>query len=157
MRPEHHLTSHSRMSGSRWVITPCWLSGLLRPFLYSSVYSWHLFLISLASVRSLLFLSFIVPIFAWSIHFILLIFLKRSLVSSSIFLHCSFKKTFLSLLSILWISAFSWDIFPFLPCLSLLFFAQQCVKPPQTTTLLSCTSFSLEWSQPSVQYHKRYP
>ena len=25
-------TSHSRMSGSRWVITPSWLSGSLRPF-----------------------------------------------------------------------------------------------------------------------------
>ena len=31
-----HLTSHSRMSGSRWVITPSWLSGLWRSFLYSS-------------------------------------------------------------------------------------------------------------------------
>ena len=27
-----HLTSHSRMSGSRWVITPSWLSGLWRSF-----------------------------------------------------------------------------------------------------------------------------
>ena len=27
-----HLTSHSRMSGSRWVIIPSWLSGSLRPF-----------------------------------------------------------------------------------------------------------------------------
>ena len=27
-----HLTSHSRMSGSRWVITPSWLSRSLRPF-----------------------------------------------------------------------------------------------------------------------------
>jgi len=25
--PKAHLTSHSRMSGSRWVITPSWLSG----------------------------------------------------------------------------------------------------------------------------------
>ena len=30
-----HLTSHSRMSGSRWVITPSWLSGSCRSFLYS--------------------------------------------------------------------------------------------------------------------------
>ena len=30
-----HLTSHSRMSGSRWVITPSWLSGSWRSFLYS--------------------------------------------------------------------------------------------------------------------------
>ena len=36
-----HLTSHSRMSGSRSVITPLWLSGLWRSFLYSSVYSCH--------------------------------------------------------------------------------------------------------------------
>ena len=31
-----HLTSHSRMSGSRWVITPSWLSWSWRSFLYSS-------------------------------------------------------------------------------------------------------------------------
>ena len=30
-----HLTLHSRMSGSRWVITPSWLSGSWRSFLYS--------------------------------------------------------------------------------------------------------------------------
>ena len=57
-----HLTSHSRMSGSRWVITPSWLSWSWRSFLYSSfVYSCHLFLISSASVRSIPFLSFIEP------------------------------------------------------------------------------------------------
>ena len=62
--PKAHLTSHSRMSGSRWV-TSLWLSGSLRSFLYScSVYSCHLFLISSASVRSFPFQSFIVPIFA---------------------------------------------------------------------------------------------
>ena len=44
MFPKAHLTSHSRMSGSRWVITPSWLSGSVRPFLHSSsVYSCHLF------------------------------------------------------------------------------------------------------------------
>ena len=30
MLSKAHLTSHSRMSGSRWVITPSWLSGLWR-------------------------------------------------------------------------------------------------------------------------------
>ena len=30
--PKAHLTSHSRMSGSRWVITPPWLSGSWRSF-----------------------------------------------------------------------------------------------------------------------------
>ena len=34
MLPKAHLTSHSRMSGSRWVITPSWLSGSWRSFLY---------------------------------------------------------------------------------------------------------------------------
>ena len=56
MLSKAHLTSHSRMSGSRWVITPSWLSGSWRSCLYSSsVYSCHLFLISSASVRSLPF------------------------------------------------------------------------------------------------------
>ena len=46
MLPKAHLTSHSRMFGSRWVITPSCLFGSWRSFLYSSsVYSCHLFLI----------------------------------------------------------------------------------------------------------------
>ena len=32
MFPKAHLTSHSRMSSSRWVITPSWLSGSWRSF-----------------------------------------------------------------------------------------------------------------------------
>ena len=57
-------------------------------------------------------------------------FLERSLVFpilllSSIFLHCSLKKVFLSLLDILWNSAFSWAhvSLPHLPFASLLFSA----------------------------------
>ena len=81
MLPKAQLTSHSRMSGSTWVATPLWLSGSLRPFLYSSsVYSFHVFLRSSASVRSILFLSFSVPIFVWNIPLLSLIFLKWSLV-----------------------------------------------------------------------------
>ena len=38
--PKAHLTSHSKISGCRGVITPSWLSGSLRPFLYSSVCIW---------------------------------------------------------------------------------------------------------------------
>ena len=53
MLPKAHSTSHSKMSGSRWVITPSWLSVSWRSFLYSSsVYSCFLFLISSASVMS---------------------------------------------------------------------------------------------------------
>ena len=81
MFPKAHLTSHPRMFGFSWVITPLWLSGLWRSFLYSSyVYSCHLFLIYSASVRSIPFLSFTVPIFAWNVPLMSLIFLKRSLV-----------------------------------------------------------------------------
>ena len=110
--PKAHLTSHSRMSGSRWVITPLWLSGSWRSFLYSfSVYSGYLFLISSASVMSIHFPSFIVLIVAWNIPLLSLIFLKRSpvfpiLLFSSISLHWSLRKAFLSLLAILWNSAF---------------------------------------------------
>ena len=112
MLSKAHLTSHSRMSGSRSVITPSWLSGSWRSFLCSSsVYSCYLFLISYASVRSIPFLSFIKPTFAWNVALVSLIFLKRSLVFpillfSSISLHWSLKKAFLSLLAILWNSAF---------------------------------------------------
>ena len=73
--PKAHLTSHSRMSGCRWVITPSWLSGLWRSFLYSSVCCCHL-LVSSTSVRSIPFLSFIEPIFAWNVPLVSLIFLK---------------------------------------------------------------------------------
>ena len=43
MLPKAHLTLDYRISGCRWVITPSWLSGSLRSFLYSSVYSCYLF------------------------------------------------------------------------------------------------------------------
>ena len=76
MLPKHHLTSHSKRSGSRWVIIPSWLSGSWRSFLHSSsVYSCHLFLISSASVRFITFLTS-----AWNNLLISLIFLKRFLL-----------------------------------------------------------------------------
>ena len=128
MLPKAHSTSYSRVSGSMWGITPSWLFRSLRPFLYcSSVYCCYL-LISSASVRSIWFLSFIVPIFAWNVPLVSLIFLKRSLVFCMLFsstsLHCSHMKTFLSLI-ILWNSAFRWAYLSFspFPLASLLFSA----------------------------------
>ena len=120
MLPKAHLTLHSRMSGYRWVITASWLSGSWRSFSYSSsVYFCHL-LISYASVRSIPFLSLIVPICAWNIPLVSLIFLKRSLafpvlLFSSNSLHWSCRKAFLSLLAILWNSAFKWVYLSFSP------------------------------------------
>ena len=103
----------------------------MKIFLYSSsVYSCHLFLISSASVKSIPFLSFIELIFAWNVSLVSPIFLKRSLVFpillfSSISLHWSLRKVFLSVLTILWNSAFKWVYLSFSPllCTSLLFTA----------------------------------
>ena len=75
----------------------------------------YVFLLPLLNIfcfcRSTPFLSFIEPIFAWNAPLVSLIFLKRSLVFpillfSSISLHWSLRKAFLSLLGILWNSAF---------------------------------------------------
>ena len=126
MHPKAHLILHSRMSGSRSVITPLWLSGSLRSFFYSSsVYSHQLFLISSASIP---FLSFIVPIFAWNVPLVSLIFLKRTLVFPillffSISLHWSLRKAFLSLLVFFGTLHSHGYIFPFVLCLSFLFFS----------------------------------
>ena len=113
MLPKTHLTSHSRMSGSGWVITSSWLSQSWRSFCTVLLYilATFLFLIPSASVRSIPFLSFIEPIFAWNVPLVSLIFLKRSLVFpillfSSISLHWSLRKAFSSLLLILWNSTF---------------------------------------------------
>ena len=86
MIPKAHLTSHSRMSGSSWVVTLSWLSG-----------SWRSFCMALLCIDT---------IFAWNVPLVSLISLKRSLVFpillfSSIFLHSSLRKTFLFLLAIL--------------------------------------------------------
>ena len=129
------LTSQSRMSGSRWVITLLRLSRSVRHFLHSSPgYSCYLFLVSSASVRSLLFLSFIMPILAWNVPLISPVFLKRSLVfpivSFSLFLCIDYlrRPSHLSLLfsGILRSVGLCLSLFP---CLSHLIFPQLFVKP----------------------------
>ena len=86
------------------------------------MYSFHVFLISSLSTKSLPFLSFIIPMCGQNAPSMFPIFLKRSLVFpllffSSSFMHCSLKKAFLSLPAILWNSAFNWmylSLFPLL-------------------------------------------
>ena len=103
----------------------CLVIWVMKIFLYSSsVCSCHLFLISSASIRSIWFLFFIVPIFAWNVPLVSLIFLERSLVFlillfPSISLHWSLRKAFLSLLAVLRILHSNGYIFHF----SLLSFA----------------------------------
>ena len=128
--PEAHWTSHSRMSGSRWVTTLLKLFQSLRPFLYSSsVYSCYLLLISSTSVRSIPFLSFIVPIFAWNVLLVSLIFLMRSLVFSMLLFHlflCIIHLRRLSYISLIVSGAphLIGHIFSFLLCHLFLFFSQ---------------------------------
>ena len=130
MLPKAHLTSCFKISDARWVITLSWLSGSLRPFLYSFLYSCYL-LIFLLLLGPYFFCHFIVPIFAWNVHLVFLIFLTKSLVFpillfSCISLHCSLKKAFL-LLAILWNSAFKWVHLSFSPLpLAYLLFSAIC-------------------------------
>ena len=119
MFPEAHLTSHSRMSVSRWVVTPSWLSGWWSYFFIVlcilATFSWY-FLLLLGPYH-------FCPLLRPSLHEMFpwyLIFLKRSLVFpillfSSISLHWSLRKAFLSLLAILWNSAFKWLYLSFSP------------------------------------------
>ena len=73
---------------------------------------------SSASLRSIPFLSFIEPVFAWNVPLVSLILLKRSLLFPillfpSISLHWLLRKAFLSLLAILWNSAVRWEYLSF--------------------------------------------
>ena len=126
-----------------------------------SVYSVYLLLISSPSVRSIPFLSFFVPIFAWNVPLVSLIFLRRSLVFpillfSSISLHWSLRKAFLSFLAIFWNSVFKWVYLSFslLPLASLLYSA--ICKASSDKHFAFCISFSWgwSWSLPPVQCHK---
>ena len=105
------LTLHFSMSGSRCVTTASLFSGSLKLLLYIPEYSFHPFLTSSVYVRSLSVLFFIMPIFEWNIFLIFPIFQKRPLVFpillfSSTSLH--YLRRPMSLLALLWKSAFSW-------------------------------------------------
>ena len=108
------------------------------------MYSCHLSTSS-ASVGSLLFLSFIVPVLAQNVPLISPIFLKWSLFFPSLlfsFISCiSNRSSYLSLLFCGTLHSVECT-FPCLPCLSLLFSSQLFVKPPQATTLPSFISLS---------------
>ena len=81
MLPEAHLTSHSRMFGSRGVTAALRLSRSQRPFSYSvSVYSCRLFLIISVSPCSSLHLSLIALVFSWNVPILSPIFWRNSLV-----------------------------------------------------------------------------
>ena len=124
------------------------------------VHSCH-FLISSVSVKPIPFLSFIEPIFAWNIPLVSLIFLKRFLVFSillfsSISSHFSLRKAFLSLLAILWNSAFRWIYLSFspLPVASLLFSAICKALSDNHFAFLHFFFWGWSWSLPPVQCYE---
>ena len=160
MLPKAHLTSHSRMSGlgessHHHAYLDCDLFCTV--LLVCSCH--HHFLISSASVRSIPFLSFIVPSFAWNVSLVSLIFLKRSLVFPILLFSCisvcwSLRKAFLSLLAILWSSALRCLHLSFPPLPSATLLSQLFVR--QITILLFCMPFSWgwSWSLTPVQCHE---
>ena len=123
-----HLISLSMMSGSRWVITPSWLFGSLRSFLYTSFMYFCYFLISSASVRSLPFLLFIMHIPTWKCYLEIANFLEKISSLSNFIVFLYFFALFIwrrpSYLSLLFSgkAACIWVYLSF--------------SPPQTTTWL---------------------
>ena len=143
MLPKAPMTSQSILSGSD---NHCGYQVIKILFVQFFSAFCHLFLASSASVRSLLFLSFIERIFAWSVPLASPIFLKRSLVFPILFFppflySVQFRRS--SLLSLLFSGTLDsvGCIAPFLLCPLLPFFSQLCVRPPQAATSPSCLSF----------------
>ena len=116
----------TRTFGSKWVITPLWLSGLWRSFLYTSMYSCQLFLISSASVRSKPFQSFIMPIFAWNIpsnfleensnlsHSIVFLYFFALITEEGFLIHPCYSLEFCFQMDISFLFSFVFSIFYFL-------------------------------------------
>ena len=129
-------------------------------FLYSSsVYFCYLFLKSSASVRSLPFLSFIEPIFAWNVPLVPLIFLNKSLVflfyCFPVSLHTEEGFFYLSLLfsETLYSDVY---MFPFLLCLFPYLLSTAVCKASSGNhfAFLHCFCWGWCWSLPPVQCHE---
>ena len=145
MLPKAHLTSHSRMSGSRWVIIlprghtimVIWVMKIFFGQFFCVFLPPHLSVFCFCQVHTISVLYWAHLCMKCSLQFssvaqwfltlcdplVSLIFLKRSLVLpilllSSISLHCSLRRRFsLELLLIFGTLHSNWYIFPFLLCL----------------------------------------
>ena len=149
------------MSGSRWVITPLWLS-----------WSWRFFFVQFS-----VFLQALLNIFCFCwVHTISVLYCAHLCMKCSLgipnFLEevssLSHSVVFLYFFALiaeenfLISSCYSLElciqmpIFPFLLCFSLLFFSQLFVRPPQTAILLFCITFpwGWSWSLSPVQCHE---
>ena len=127
--------------------TSLWLSGSLRSFLYSSLYSYtssqsHLHLLGPCYFCPLLCPS-LREIFPWYLQFSWRDVQSFPFYYFPLFLFIVHLR--LSYLSLLFSGTLhlAGYIFPFLLCLSLLFFSQLFVRSPQTTGFPYCISFYL--------------
>ena len=146
--PKAHLTSHSWISGARWVITPLWFESLS-----SSVYFCHLFKIfHFCQVHTI------------SVLYCAHLCMKCSLGISNFLEEIS--SLWHSIVFVYFLALITEEVFPispcyslelctqmgisnpnpFLLCLLLLFFSQLFYSCLQTAILLFCISFSWEWS-----------
>ena len=134
------------MPDSRWVITPLWLSGSWRSFLYSSsVYSCHLFLISSAYVHAIFVLYCAHLCMKCSLGISTFLEDIASISHSIVFLYFF---TLFTLEDFLISSCYSLEFWiqmdiSFLFSFAFRFSSQLFVRPPQTTMLICCISFSL--------------
>ena len=156
MLPKAHLTSYSKMSDARWVITPLgslshwdnfeeffcvFLSTLLNIFCFCYVLTVSVLYCAHFCMKCSLGISnFLEEISCFPL-FICIVHLKRLSCLSLLFFGNLHSYGF---------------IFPFLLCLSLLFFTQLFVRPPQTTILPFCIYFFgvWSWSPHPVQCHE---
>jgi len=136
MLPQALLTSHSRVPGSGdHTIVIVWVVKIFFVLLFFCVFLPPVLniLISSASVRSIPFLSFIVPIFAWFVPLIYNFLEEISGLSHSIVFFYFFDHWGrLFSLSLLFFATLHSNgyIFPFLLFFSLLFSSQLFVMPP---------------------------
>ena len=109
------------------------------------------------SFRSILFLSFIVPIFSPPFPLVSLIILSHSIVFLYFFAFFHLKR--LSYLSLLFSGTLhsNGSIFPFLFCLLLPFFSQLFASPPQTTICLFAFLFLGDGLDPCLLYNVLNP
>ena len=157
MLPKAHLTSHSRMSGSRWVITPSRLSGSWRSFLYYVFLPPLLKIFCFCSVCTISVLycaCLCMKCFLGVSNFLEEISVFPILLFPSISLHRSWRKAFFSLLAILWNSAFKWVYLSFspLPLASLPISAICKASPDSHFAFLHFFFLGTSWSLPPVQF-----
>ena len=160
MIPKAHLTSHSRVSGSKWVITLLWSSESLRPFctvllcilatsfqslliLLDLYHFCHLF--AQVCMKCLLDISNFLEEISSLSHCVVFLYFFALIAEEGFLISPCYSLAFCIQLDISFPFSFSFSFSSFL-----------FIRPPQTTILPCCVSFSLGWfwSLPAVQCYE---